>query len=106
MLARLLFATVWLLIAAGVVLPLFPLDVAAPRLTAADGTMPFAQAMATGCEGCTTAAEASRACSRRRGVGAAAAGVCVSLRVQMVVHPAPADPPAPPASPPLKLPAV
>jgi hypothetical protein len=110
MLARLLFGGVWLMIAAGVLLPLYPIDEAMPALTS--GPVSLAEVAGAGCAGCPAAAASGTDCAsacachgRRRGVGAAAAPVCLSLRV-LVDHPGPARPPAQPGSLPTRLPAI
>ena len=52
MLGRVLFALVWLVIAAGVVFPLYPSDVTEPRRAAADAMLPAVGATTAACEDC------------------------------------------------------
>lgn len=88
MLARLLFACVWLVIAAAVLLPFSPIDMAAPDLAIVN--RPISVVDATADDG---ACERSCSDRRRGGVGAMAAPVCLNLQVRLVIHPAPATPP-------------
>ena len=56
MLGRVLFAFVWLIIAAGLVLPLYPRDLVTAVVTAAsDPVQPAAASDAFGCEDCPVA---------------------------------------------------
>jgi hypothetical protein len=52
MLGRVLFALVWVVIAAGLVLPLYPSGVEAPMSAAADPVLLAADAATAGCEDC------------------------------------------------------
>jgi hypothetical protein len=89
MLGRALFALVWLIIAAGVLLPLFPAEVAAPGLS--EGRI--AEALDPGCERCAVADANDGVCrsSRWLRTAPAAAEACLRLRLRLVVEPVPED---------------
>jgi hypothetical protein len=111
MLGRVLFAVVWLIIAAGLVLPLYPSDRAAPGLAVAGGTLMVADTAAPGCEDCAAAdlaaagCRGSCACWQVLPAASAARVACLSLTVYLITRPLPAGqasgpqplPPKPPA---------
>ena len=55
MLGRVLFAFVWLVIAAGLVLPLYPSEITEPRSAAVDTLLPAAGTRMAACEDCPVA---------------------------------------------------
>ena len=111
MLGRVLFAFVWLIIAAGLVLPLYPSDRAAPDVAAAESALLIADATAPGCEACPTAAgmgagcNSACACWQPLPAAAASPTTCFSLTVYVIARPLPSAtssspqplPPKPPA---------
>jgi hypothetical protein len=110
MFGRALFAFVCLIIAAGVVLPIYPLEVERASALVADPILPVAQPGATGCEDCVVPGLGGLDC--RSGcpcaqVRAAAVSVegAFSLTVFMIIHPEPSRLPSGP-QPPSKLPAI
>ena len=96
MLGRVLFAFVWLIIAAGLVLPLYPPDVATPGTPAAATALLVADTTTSGCQadaedaGCHSACRCGPALSP----AAAAPEPCVRLTVYLVIRPLPEKPPA------------
>jgi hypothetical protein len=96
MLGRVLFALVWLIITAGLVLPMYPPDVATPRPPAA-ATAPLVADTTT--SGCETDAQVLASPS-------AAPEACVCLTVHLVVRPLPSAPSFTPQPAPPKLPAI
>jgi len=103
MLGRVLFALVWLIIAAGVTLPLYPPDVATPGPPAAATALPVADTMASSCENHVDGADCRSACPCAHALPAASAAPerCVRLTVYLVVRPLFTPQPPPP-----KLPAI
>jgi hypothetical protein len=95
MLGRALFAFVWLIIAAGLLLPLFPAEVAAPGLADARIAATLAEAVDPGCERCAVADADAGACRSGRWLrtAPAAAEACLRLRLRLVVEPVPPDRP-------------
>jgi hypothetical protein len=106
MLGRALFAFVWLIIAAGLLLPLFPAEVAAPGLSNARVTAALADAMAPGCERCPVAGGGACKSGRWLRTAPAAAEACLRLRLRLVVQPVPGDRPAEAAERLPKLPTI
>jgi hypothetical protein len=86
---RVLFALVWLIIAAGLVLPLYPPDVAIPGPPAAAPALLAAHTTTPGCENHADGA----GCPSTR-TASPAPKPCVSLTVYLVVRPLPEKPPA------------
>jgi hypothetical protein len=62
MLGRVLFALVWLVIAAGFLLPLYPSDVAAPRSAAVDPVPSATGSRTAACEDCPVTDAGSADC--------------------------------------------
>jgi hypothetical protein len=108
MLGRVLFALVWLIIAAGVALPLRPSDVATPGQPATATALLVADTMTSGCEDHAEDADcrATCPCGQALAIASAAPEACVSLTVYLVVRPLPSAPPFTPRPPPPKLPAI
>jgi hypothetical protein len=109
MLGRALFAVVWLIIAAGLLLPLYPAEVSVPGSATGEVAASLADAMDAGCGPCPAAAAGGEACRRRGGglAGAPAAlKACSRLTLHQVVQPIPAHRAAEPAAPLPKLPEV
>ena len=112
MLGRLLFAVVWLIVAAGLLLPLLPSDQAGPAFAGAGGIEQVADAMASdprhcapadaGGDGCGTFCP----CHHLLPAGSAATGLCPTLTVHLVVQPQPAGRLHEPRPLPPKLPAI
>lgn len=113
MLGRVLFAFVWLIIAAGLVLPLYPRDVVTSVVTAADDQVqPVAGSDLFGCEDCVVADDGALDClpdcfcghvlpTATRSVENA-----FNLTLFIVVHPEPPGLPSGPQPLPPKLPAI
>jgi hypothetical protein len=111
MLGRALFALVWLIIAAGLLLPLYPADEEAAGLIAAGGVQPAAGIVAASCEGCEPAASVddcgtSCPCQHPLPAASAAPGACLSSTVYLVVQPLPPGRSGEPRPHPPKLPAI
>ena len=110
MLGRALFALVWLIIAAGLLLPLYPADEEAAGLIAAGGVEPVAGIVAASCEGCGPAEsvdDCGTSCPCQHPLPAAsAAPACLAATVYLVVQPLPAGRPHEPWPQPPKLPAI
>ena len=108
MLGRVLFALVWLIIAAGVTLPRDPPDVATPGPPAAATALLVADTVTSGCENHVDGADCRSACPCAPALPAATAATeaCVSLTVYLVVRPLPSAPSFTPQPPPPKLPAI
>jgi len=108
MFGRVLFALVWLIIAAGVALPLYPPDVATPGAPAAASALLVADTMTSGCEDHAEDADcrATCPCGQTLATASAAPEACVSLTVYLVVRPLPSGPAFTPQPPPPKLPAI
>ena len=112
MLGRVLFAFVCLIIAAGLALPLYPSDRAAPVVTAAESTLLLANATAQGCADCPAVAvigvgcEASCACWQPLPARAELPAACFSLIVYVVARPLPSQPSSGPQPLPPKPPAI
>ena len=111
MLGRALFVLVWLVIAAGLVLPLYPSDVEPSRSAASDAVLPATGSRTAACEDCPIPdaggadCRADCRCSHLLPAAFIVNDDRVSLRV-VVVHPRPAGPlPARQPLPP-KLPAI
>lgn len=110
MLGRVLFALVWLVIAAGLLLPLYPSDVAAPRSAAVDPVLPATGSRTAACEDCpvtdagSTDCESDCRCGRLRPAALVAVEDLSGVRVILLIQ-APAG--APSEEQPLpKLPAI
>jgi hypothetical protein len=110
MLGRVLFAVVCLIIATGLLLPIYPADVDVASPGGADAQdMLITDAGPTGCRGCATAAaRVVTRCLADAPASAAAvpAGTCVRLTVYLVVRPLPAPGPAGPQLLPPKIPTI
>jgi hypothetical protein len=112
MLARLLFATVWLTIAAGVLLPLVPLGEEMPTLAGADDLWTASDVAGLACEDCAPAAAGRDGCGafcpchHLHAAPATVRTVCLSLTVHLVVQPLPAGRSREPLALPPKLPAI
>jgi len=114
MLGRALFAFVWLIIAAGLLLPLYPAEVPVPGSASGEVAASLADAMAAGamdagCGPCPSAAAGGEGCRRSGGglTGAPAAlKACSRLTLHQVVQPLPADRATEPAAPLPRLPEV
>ena len=97
MLGRALFTLVWLIIAAGLALPLYPADVATPGAPAAASALLVADTTASGCPDLFEDAGCGSTCPCAPALAAAAAAEpCVGLTVYLVVRPLPSDPSLPP----------
>jgi hypothetical protein len=107
MFGRVLFAVVCLIIAASVVLPLYPPEVERASALVADQILPVAQPGATGCEDCAVPDLGGSGCPCPQ-LRAAAASVedALSLTGFMIVHPQPSRLRSGPQPPPPKLPAI
>ena len=94
MLGRALFALVWLIIAAGLLLPLYPSDVSAPGSASGEVAAVLADVMSAGCGPCPAAAAGGASCGHNGG-GVTSAPValaaCSRLTIHLVVQPGPAD---------------
>jgi hypothetical protein len=91
MLGRVLFALVCVVIATGILLPIYPTEVAAPGVASARDMM-LADAAAAGCRDCKPAAASLRALAVCGHAGPIAAGpgkACLHLTVYVVVRPLP-----------------
>ena len=108
MLGRVLFALVLLIIAAGVTLPLYPLDVATPRPPAAATALLVADTPTSGCPHHDEDVDCRSTCPCGQALATAspAREACVSLTVYLVVRPLPLAPSVTPQPPPPKLPAI
>ena len=111
MLGRALFALVWLIIAAGVLLPLYPAHEEAAGLILAGGMEPVAGAVAASCEGCEPAASIDGCgtfcpCQHPLPAASLTPGACLSSTVYLVVQPLPAGRLHEPRPQPPKLPAI
>ena len=112
MLGRLLFAVVWLMVAAGLLLPLLPSDQAGPAFVGAGGIEQVADAMASDCRHCAPADADGDSCGtfcpchHLLPAVSAAPGLCPTLRVYLVVQPQPAGRLHEPRPLPPKLPAI
>jgi len=109
MIGRALFALVWLIIAAGLLLPLYPADVSAPGSSVGEVAALLADTIDAGCGPCPAAAAGGEACARSGGGWAAAPAAlkaCSRLTLHLVVQPGPADRAAEPARPLPRLPEV
>jgi hypothetical protein len=98
MLSRLLLACVCLVIAAGLLLPLYPADVAAPGSATGEVAAAMVDAMDPGCEPCAAAALQASGCTADpvRPTAGQALEVCFELTIHLVVEPGSAAPwPAP-----------
>lgn len=107
MLGRVLFALVWVIIAAGVSLPLYPPDVATPGTPAAASALLVADTMTFGCEAAEDAdCRSTCPCGQALASASVTPDACVRLTVYLVVRPPPSGPPFTPQPPPPKLPAI
>ena len=111
MLGLTLFALVWLIIAAGLLLPLYPADEEAAGLIAVGGVEPASGVVAASCEGCEPAASVdgcgkSCPCQHPLPAAPAAPGACLSSTVYLVVQHPPAGRPHEPRPQPPKLPTI
>jgi len=100
MLGRTLFALVWLIIAAGLLLPLYPSEVSMPASASGEVAAALADVMDAGCGPCPAAGGAG--CGHKGGgvTGAPAAlASCTRLTIHLVVQPGPVDRAAGPAAP-------
>jgi hypothetical protein len=111
MLGRLLFAVVWLIVAAGLLLPLLPSDEAGPAVAVAGG-IEQAGAMASDCRHCAPADADGDGCGtfcpchHLLPAATAAPGLCPTLTVHLLVQPQPAGRLHEPRPLPPKLPAI
>jgi hypothetical protein len=105
---RMLFALVWLIIVAGLVLPLYPPDVATPGPPAAAPALLIADTTTPGCENQLDGADCPSTCRCAPALATvtAAPEPCVSLTIYLVVRPLPPGPSFAPQPPPPKLPAI
>ena len=108
MVGRVLFALVWLIIAVGLALPLYPPDVAKPDPPAAGSALLAANTTTPGCQNHDDGADCHSTCpcGPALATAATAAEPCVSLTVLLVVRPLPSGPLFTPQPPPPKLPAI
>ena len=109
MLGRALFALVWLIIAAGVLLPLYPSDVSAPGSAVGEFAELLADTSDASCGTCPAAATRSAGCGRSGGGVTSAPAVlaaCSQLTIHLVVQPGPANGAAGPTAPLPSLPEV
>jgi hypothetical protein len=112
MLGRVLFAFVWLIIAAGLVLPLYPSERAAPAVAAAESALLLADATPPGCEDCTDAdrvgagCNSACACWQLLPAAVASRATCFSLTVYVIARPLPSQPSSGPQPLPPKPPAI
>lgn len=113
MLGRVLFAFVWLIIAAGLVLPLYPRDVLTSVVTAAnDPVQPVVGSDLFGCEDCVVADDGTLDCPSDCPCGQVLPTATGSVEdafsptVFIVVHPEPPGLPFGPQPLPPKLPAI
>ena len=110
MLGRGLFALVWLIIAAGLLLPLYPADVSAPGSAGGEVAAVLADVTEAGCAPCVPAAADGADCGPRTGGGVTAApaalAACGRLTIHLVVQPEPPDRILEPAAPLPRLPLV
>jgi hypothetical protein len=109
MLGRALFALVWLIIAAGLLLPLYPSELSAPGPAGGGVAAVLADVMEAGCGPCPADVAGSAACGRTgSGVTGAPAALaaCSRLTIHLVVQPGPADRAAELAAPLPRLPEV
>jgi hypothetical protein len=109
MVERVLFALVWAVIGAGLILPLYPSGVEAPRSAAAAPVLLAADAATTGCEDCPIAddsADQSCPCARVRPAILVALGDPSGLSVILVIRPQPSELPFERRALPPKLPAI
>ncbi len=112
MLGRVLFAVVCLTIATGLLLPIYPAEVASPRLAAAQDML-IADTGASGCRDCASAAALGAPCPAACPCGHALLGpsvptrACLHLTVYLVVRPLPVSGrPSEPQLLPPKLPTI
>jgi hypothetical protein len=108
MLGRVMFALVWLFIAAGVALPLYRPDVATPGAPAAASALLVADTMTSSCANHADGGDSRSTCPCGQALATASAAPepCVSLTVYVIVRPLPSGPPSTPRPPPPKLPAI
>ncbi|MGH6902671.1 MAG: hypothetical protein ACREIR_08025 [Geminicoccaceae bacterium] len=111
MLGRVLFALVCVVIAAGLVLPLYPSGVEAPRSVAADPVLLAADAATSGCEDCPIADAGSAdqpdgPCARLLPAILVAVGDSSGLSVILVIRSQPSELPFERQARPPKLPAI
>jgi hypothetical protein len=91
MLGRILFAIVCLIIATGLLLPIYPTEVAAPGVVAARD-MVVAGTGTAGCQACgPAAARAGEVCHRPLPTAAHAAKGCLHLTVYVIVRRLPGE---------------
>jgi len=100
MLGRVLFALVWLIIAAGLALPLYPTHVETPSPAVADSELRAADAMASRCQECPVADEGDVNCQPDCPCGHVLSAAFVSLdgsfglSVVLIIRPLPSGPPS------------
>jgi hypothetical protein len=109
MFGRALFALAWLTIAAGLLLPFFPRDVATP--SAANVVRPVAGFGGFACEDCLVAdagvdCQTGCACAQVLLIPAALVENAISLTIFVIDHPQPSGLPSGPQPLPPKLPAI
>jgi hypothetical protein len=91
MLGRVLFALVCLIIATGILLPIYPTEVEAPGVASARDMM-AADTAVTGCGDCKPTAASQRVlavCGHTRPIAAAPERACLHLTVYVLVRPLP-----------------
>ncbi len=99
MLGRVLFAVVCLIIGTGLLLPIYPAEVAAPERADAQNML-IADSAAPGCRDCTSAASgggrclAGCLCGTSGRAATAPARACLRLTVYLIVRPLPASGPS------------
>jgi hypothetical protein len=111
MLGRVLFALVWVVIAAGLVLPLYPSGVEAPMSAAADPVLLAADAATAACEDCPIADDGSAdqsdgPCAHLLPAILVAVGDSSGLSVILVIRSQPSGLPFERQAVPPKLPAI
>ena len=90
MLGRLLFALVCVIIATGLLLPVYPMEVATPGTADAEDML-VADTAAPACGGCGSAvASAGVPCDHAAPAPAAAREACLHLTVYLIIRPLPA----------------
>jgi hypothetical protein len=110
MFGRALFALVWLIIAAGLLLPMYPRDAHTPSFAAANSILSATDFMASRCEDCPVAEDAGAVCRTDCPCGhllpaAFSLEHSVGLSVILVIRPA--SPGRPSEAPPgFRLPAI
>lgn len=95
MLGRVLFAVVWLVIAAGLAVPLYPSDVGAGRSAARDPVLLAADSVTAACENCPIADDGSQShCPCGHVLRVAFVAVDDDLSVILIIRPQPSELPS------------